>query len=156
MSDVKLDGLTAATFTEEPRLAFRTGMATTLDVDVSAVTITSAADDIPARRRSLLAVGLVVSFEVNVAPEPGESVDFVLDMVAAVTQKLTETPLATIVTILQTAFDNYAPALSLTVKITTQPSAPTVKLVVVVNGISTTTPVCGVNQRVLSGCCLPG
>ena len=153
VSDVKLDGLTAATFTDEPKLAFRTGMATTLDVDVSEVTITSAVDD-NSRRRSLIAAGLKVTFEVNIAPESGESTDSILATVAAVTQKISETPLATIVTVLQKAFDTIAPSASFTIIVTTQPSTPSVKTVITVNGITTTTTVCGTNQRVASGACV--
>ena len=152
-SDVKLDGMTAAAFTSDPQLAFRTGMATTLGVAVDDITITDYTDETARRRRSLLAAGLKVEFEASIEAEAGETTTDVQNKVAAVTQKITETTPATVAANLQTAFYAIAPASGVTIVVTTQPSTPTVKSTVVVNGVSTTKNVCGTNQYVSNGAC---
>lgn len=153
-SNVELDGLTSASFTDEQTLAFRTGMATTLDVEVSAITITSVEDVAARRRRSLLAAGLKVNFEVEIVPAAGDTTDTITNVVAAVTTKVTSTPLATIITNLQTAFDAVVTSNTVVIVVTVTPPAPAVKTIVVVNGVTTTTTVCGTNERVSGGTCV--
>uniref|UniRef100_A0A7S2QY24 Tyrosine-protein kinase ephrin type A/B receptor-like domain-containing protein n=2 Tax=Ostreococcus mediterraneus TaxID=1486918 RepID=A0A7S2QY24_9CHLO len=152
-SDVKLDGMTKAAFTSDPQLAFRTGMASTLGVAVDDITITAYTDETARRRRSLLAAGLKVEFQASIQAEADETTTDVQNKVAAVTQKITETTPATVAANLQTAFDAVAPASGVTIAVTTQPSTPTVKSTVVVNGVTTTKSVCGTNQYVSNGAC---
>ena len=152
-SDVKLDGFTAASFTAEPKLAFRTGTAATLGIAVADIEITSYTDVSARRRRSLLAAGLQVEFQASIEAEAGEATTDVQNKVAAVTQKIQETTPATVAANLQTAFDTVAPTSGVTITVTAAPSIPTVKSVVVVNGVSTTKSVCGTNQYVSNGAC---
>jgi len=152
-SDIKLDGFTAASFTAEPQLAFRTGTAATLGIAVADIEITSYTDVSARRRRSLLAAGLQVEFQASIEAEAGEATTDVQNKVAAVTQKIQETTPATVAANLQTAFDTVAPTSGVTITVTAAPSIPTVKSVVVVNGVSTTKSVCGTNQYVSNGAC---
>jgi len=154
-SNVQLDGLTSALFTDEPKLAFRTGMATTLDVKVSAITITSVEDVAARRRRSLLAAGLKVNFEVEIVPAVGDTTDTTIDVVDAVATRLTSTPLATITTNLQTAFDAVVTSNTIVIVVTAAPPAPEVNIIFVGNNnVTTTAPVCGTNERVSGGTCV--
>ena len=155
-SSVSLDGMTEAAFTDVPKLAFRKGMAYTLGVTVDDVSITSVETVTSRRMRSLLVAGLKVKFEVSIVPDDNDTSDDITAMVAAVTTKITTTPAATIAANLATAYlevDTTVGASS-PFTVTVQATTPTVKTVVVVNGVQTETTVCGTNERVSSKTCV--